>query len=91
MENITFLNKQSDDLINTDYDWHGFQTIHWTIKKSQRVQLKKDNIKFRILLYDVNKPDADLSESNDEEAKKMILSAHIRGYDVSKRPHYFGE
>ena len=80
MENIAFLSKERDELMNTDHDWHGFQAMLWTIKKSQRVQLKKDYIKVQVYLIDINNPQMELSE---DEAQKMILTAHIRGYDVS--------
>ena len=71
-----------DELINTDYEHHGFQKVHWTIKKSQRIQLKKDNIRVRIILCDMTKLDQDVSL---EEAPKRVLTAHITGYEVSYR------
>ena len=78
LENFTFMRRE--ELVNTVWDYHGFHGAQWSIKKSQRVQLKKNNVQARIVLHD---PDMDELDMSEEYAKTLILTVDMRGYDVS--------
>ncbi|KAL5256035.1 hypothetical protein ACHWQZ_G011297 [Mnemiopsis leidyi] len=85
VSNFSFMSVTEHELINTDYEHHGFQKVHWTIKKSQRIQLKKDNIRVRIFLDDITNLDQSDFLQLLEEAPKRILTAHITGYEEERK------
>lgn len=75
-ENITFLSRE--EIETPAWDYHGFQSTNWTVKKSQRGQLKKDDVRVEVLLYDKN-----MGQISQKKAQKLTLTAHITGYEVS--------
>lgn len=76
MQNFTF--KPRDKLDNATHDFHGFQSAPWSIKKGQRSQLKKDNIKVKITLHYVEEED----DNDASPEPEIVLMAHITDYGV---------